>query len=289
MKKIKQISLQNVTDNFQDLNLQNGYIYIPDFKITEDLTQPYRSGYYCIGLLKEGEFMLQSNLTDYLIKSPAIMIVEPSTIKNWKIPTQHYKAESILIPDNFLQEKIIERNILTSFSDLSNTGAFLSPLTQDVFNQIRSMFEIINIYTPSESIFHKEIVHGVVYTIINIIGNLHDKNNQPVKTSGKINLKFRKLVAKHAFKERNIRFYADTLHVHPKYLSQIIQSETGFTAGKWIQNQVILEGKVLLQKEEMTIKEIADLLYFPDQSTFGKYFKKYAAMSPGEYRESIKK
>jgi len=32
---------------------------------------------------------------------------------------------------------------------------------------------------------------------------------------------------------------------------------------------------------------VAEKLNFPDQSTFGRYFKKHAGMSPKEYKKKI--
>ena len=39
-----------------------------------------------------------------------------------------------------------------------------------------------------------------------------------------------------------------------------------------------------LQSTGMSLKEIADKYHFPDQSFFGRYFKKHTGMSPKEYR-----
>ena len=38
------------------------------------------------------------------------------------------------------------------------------------------------------------------------------------------------------------------------------------------------------QRCSLSLKEIADRYNFPDQSFFGRYFKKHTGMSPKEYR-----
>ena len=45
----------------------------------------------------------------------------------------------------------------------------------------------------------------------------------------------------------------------------------------------------MLRDTELSIKEIADRLSFPDQSTFGKFFKKHFGESPLGYRSKITK
>ncbi len=41
----------------------------------------------------------------------------------------------------------------------------------------------------------------------------------------------------------------------------------------------------MLKSSHMTIQQIAGELNFPNQSFFGKYFKRMTGMSPKEYRE----
>ncbi|WP_366518190.1 helix-turn-helix domain-containing protein, partial [uncultured Mucilaginibacter sp.] len=46
----------------------------------------------------------------------------------------------------------------------------------------------------------------------------------------------------------------------------------------------VLEAKVLLRNYEISIAQVAEEINFPDQSSFGKYFKKHTGFSPSEYR-----
>ncbi len=287
MNNVNQFSLQNLTESLKDIKLPHGYLYIADFKVTPELVEPYRSEYYCIGLVEEGNLTLQSNFTTQEIKGPSIIFVEPYTVKNWVLPLEPYRAQSILISNFFLQEKLIESNIITAFSGLSDTGVFMEYLTPDILIQVRASFEIIKANTPPDSFFHTEIVRGAVYTLVNIIGGQFIKNRQQIKSLTKINLRFRKALIEHAIKERDIRFYAELLHIHPKHLGRVVKVETGITAGRWIQNQVVLEAKIHLQNLSLSIAQVAGILNFPDQSTFGKYFKKYAGMNPQKYRQYI--
>ncbi len=88
--------------------------------------------------------------------------------------------------------------------------------------------------------------------------------------------------------ERTVVYYAQHLHISPYYLSGIIKKETGKTALEWLTLFTINLSKHYLADTEMSIKEIADTLHFPDQSTFGRYFKHHMGCSPGEYRQSTK-
>ena len=57
---------------------------------------------------------------------------------------------------------------------------------------------------------------------------------------------------------------------------------------EWLTLFTINLSKHYLADTEMSVKEIADTLHFPDQSTFGRYFKQHMGCSPGEYRRGVK-
>lgn len=86
--------------------------------------------------------------------------------------------------------------------------------------------------------------------------------------------------------ERSVGFYADRLHLTPKYLTTLLRTTTGRTATQWIDDYVVLEAKNLLKYSSMNIQEVAYYLHFPNQSFFGKYFKQHTGMTPSAYRAS---
>lgn len=53
---------------------------------------------------------------------------------------------------------------------------------------------------------------------------------------------------------------------------------------QWIETFTILQAQHSFRLTKLSIKEIAYKLHFPDQSVFGRYFKKHCGVSPSEYR-----
>jgi AraC-like DNA-binding protein len=84
--------------------------------------------------------------------------------------------------------------------------------------------------------------------------------------------------------ERRVGWYADQLCVTNKYLTEAVKSVSNRTPNEWINSYTTLEIKVLLKNSAMSVKEIADLLNFPNQSFLGKYFKEKTGISPTTYR-----
>lgn len=91
-------------------------------------------------------------------------------------------------------------------------------------------------------------------------------------------------VYEHCHRERTVQFYADEQHLSPYYFSTIIRGKSGKSALQWIENVTMTYARQYLNDSAMSIKQIAEHLNFPDQSTFGRYFKHREGCSPSEYR-----
>ena len=49
---------------------------------------------------------------------------------------------------------------------------------------------------------------------------------------------------------------------------------------------MLLEAKALLQNQQLSVAQIADLLHFADQSAFGRFFRKSIGLSPTAYKQA---
>lgn len=56
------------------------------------------------------------------------------------------------------------------------------------------------------------------------------------------------------------------------------------TPSEWLAAFTLGEACRLLAHTQKSVKEIAELLHFPEQFTFRKYFKTYIGVSPRAYR-----
>ncbi|MTG97219.1 MULTISPECIES: helix-turn-helix domain-containing protein [Myroides] len=287
MKDIKWETLDRLKAGFKELEAKGEFIYMPTINLDYYPGEPYRSNYYGIGLLEQGEITFYIDLTRYHIQAPAIIFADTTSIKRWDKTKRTYEMRTILFSEDFMQSKLIENNVLNSFSDLSSLGGCVTQLNEVEFTNFLTLFKVIDSRVNSDNPFHIEVVRGAIYSMINEVAYMYEKYGNQTKALHSLDLRFREAVAKHCKQQRSVQFYAEYLHVHPKYLSHVISTETGMTASEWIQSQVVLEAKVLLQDHTISVGTIAEVLNFPDQSTFGKYFKKYAGISPSNYRENL--
>lgn len=100
---------------------------------------------------------------------------------------------------------------------------------------------------------------------------------------------FLKLAADKSERESNIDFYSDTLCVSRQYLSMIVKKKIGVPVGEYIADMRYEKAIKLIKDTKLTLQQIADMMNFSDQSSFGKFFKRHCGQSPQMYRKSLKK
>lgn len=87
---------------------------------------------------------------------------------------------------------------------------------------------------------------------------------------------------------RNIEYYAENLHITPRYLYKICKESIQMTPKECIDYITSGSAKRMLLTTNLTTQQIALELNFPDQATFGQYFKRNVGMSPSEFRNRYK-
>src|SRR5699024_12089769 len=66
------------------------------------------------------------------------------------------------------------------------------------------------------------------------------------------------LIMKFYKENRSVAFYADKLHITPKYLTMVVKEVSGMSAKDWITEYILQEIKFLLKNSSLNIQEIAD-------------------------------
>lgn len=95
--------------------------------------------------------------------------------------------------------------------------------------------------------------------------------------------RFLTLVSLYYMKNRSVQFYADKISITSKYLSSVVNSFTGCSASVVIDRYVVYRLKQVLYANNLNIKTISSQYNFPNQSFFGRYFKRVTGMSPYDY------
>lgn len=234
---------------------------------------------------KSGVIDMNIDMTQRTAEAPSMIIT---------MPTQH--VECLAISPNF---EALMINMSDRFIDMLN----ITSRTQ-VFMILRNnpviQLDYKTIYAAEgyREIIRQSISHTTNPYRLEVVENFtraffyaggfyfHELlGDRPTSFQNSIVERFVELVRNNYRQQRRVGFYADKLCITPKYLSKVIKQSSGQSAVEWIDSYVILEAKALLKSSYKTIQQIAMELNFPNQSFFGKYFKRLTGISPKEYRE----
>lgn len=135
----------------------------------------------------------------------------------------------------------------------------------------------------------KSLQQAFCYEVLEAYFNCVPLKELPQNRQEKIFNRFLMSVFNHCVNERSVTFYANEQHLSPNYLSSVVKAQSERTAIQWIETFTILKAQHYLGSTKLSVKEIAYELNFPDQSVFGRYFKKHLGISPSAYRNNIEK
>lgn len=230
-----------------------------------------------------GHCNLKINLENYEVEAPSLITIMPGQIVEPVAASQNFSAIIIALSKRFI-DMINLPGWQQNYLQMYNHPA--QPLDESQVNAMRFFFTVLHHAASDEdNPFRLQVIENMIRVFY--YGGVsrmkqHDTNTSTFKNG--IVERFMNLVREHYREERLIGFYADKLCITPKYLSKVVKEHTGRSAGEWIERHVILEARAMLQSSDMTIQQISSSLNFPNQSFFGKYFKRATGLSPKQYR-----
>ena len=251
--------------------------------------EPYRAESYAIVYIKEGGVKLNAGLASWDVKAPSIITLGPSVIRYFTKSSDLLKMDVIFFKDTFLLERYADPFLLTRFDFFENSDLHVLPLTESGLIKFSKIFELIKLTQATANYHQTEIIRSYIFALAYEIDAYYRRHISSTSSSikGHLLAKFRLLLSRNYTREHKLDFYADHLHVTPKSLSAAIKKKTGRSAGKWINDIIILEAKVLLQNKTLTVSQVSGMLNFSDQSVFGKFFRAGTGISPVEYRKKF--
>lgn len=123
------------------------------------------------------------------------------------------------------------------------------------------------------------LVNGLVYGAYEMCGAARLENlSLDSSRSRELFRNFMELLHEHLTREHEVQFYAGKLCISSKYLTQVSKGMIGRTPKQIIDETLMHEAMKLLDKNNSSIQDISVSLGFPDQSYFGRFFKRLKHM-----------
>lgn len=256
---------------------------------------PHRLDPGCLLFVTEGTADVTINLLHTVIHKHNIVTLMPGSIVQLTNHSDDFNAEILIFSREIIKDisfiksafpyiEIIRDNpVLTVSNDYAELMADYYSILSRLYRKLKK-----DVVDKGGNIMQNllfSFFHGVIalYERISI-----NNDNSPSSRGDEIIRELRNLIIAHYQKERSLSFYADKLHLTPKYLSEVCKRMTGKRVADFISELVIFDAQSQLKSTTLTILQISDSLNFPNPSFFSTYFKQHTGMSPKEYRNSGK-
>ncbi|KAI9449251.1 helix-turn-helix domain-containing protein [Russula earlei] len=263
-KKIAQLTLQKFAELYAHHSINADFFITEERQLLTLSEHPYRSGGYIIGICTSGWAQVEVNLQTFEARPGALLMATPFHILRIHSASDDFLCRFLVFSTDFLAEQHNNSLFVESFNFFKTTAV---PV---IYNDgpggavILQMLGFIELALKDEgNSYHAQICQSILTTMLYVIADLYDK---------------------HHVIQRTVHFYAEQLFVSSKHLTETVKEVTGKTAGEWIDEAIILEAKVVLHNSGIGVAEVANSLHFPDQSSFGKFFKKHTGYSPSQFR-----
>lgn len=282
---IKDIGIDNIPNDSIVIGEDLALVPINHTSIAEGHHEPRKMKHAVIAVYTSGHCRMRINLNDYDIESPMLLTLMPGQIIEQMECSPNLQGYAIALSKRFIDMLNLpgwQQRYMAMYNNPLNV------ITSDLMQPIRIFYAILyRAAENEENPFRLQVIENLIRVFYyGGLGSFRTPEQSEAPYKNSVVEHFMELVQEHYREERLIGFYADKLCITPKYLSKLVKEHTGRSAGDWIENHVILEARAMLQSSDMTIQQIAATLNFPNQSFFGKYFKRVTGMSPKQYRNA---
>ncbi|MGM9813049.1 MAG: helix-turn-helix domain-containing protein [Muribaculaceae bacterium] len=243
----------------------------------------------------KGKIKLEMNKMTIVGKRNDMIVCPPNLVLSNSKTSTNFEGNAIVLSNDFLLSIISNERI--KWAKVFNNR--ISPLVHldEEFIRVLDIYE--KLLLKRVTVYHGRMFEAVVsHLTMAFLCELQcytekqglDGYDSPVPVR-QCDVLFKKLItmvnnniSSSTIPNRSIQYYATELNVTPKYLTHVCKLCSGQTAKELIDSILINRIEYLLLRSDLSVKEIAMQLGFPDVSNFGRYVKTKLGVSPRSIR-----
>ncbi len=255
-----------------------------------DIEQLHTAQFFILIFITEGQGYHTIDFTDYRYEKGTILTIRKDQIHKFFKNTSA-KGYILLFTDGFLVsylEKIESQKTIRLFNEfLGNPKIKLSKKDN---LEIRAIIDRLGgEYFTKMDDYSLGIIRSELHILITKLYRIKSVSNQIVSEKKYLQefITLQELVEQKAKETTRVSDYAKMIGVSTKTLNNICKSIVNSTAKEFIDDVCTKQIKRLLINTTLSITEIAYESGFEEPTNFYKYFKRQAAMSPDQYRNSF--
>ena len=256
------------------------------------LNDPVRVNALQVLLVLEGSIDLSIDYVLFQASTNTVVTIMPTHITKVMKYSPNFKGRLMAVSRAFLEQSMMPNHSssMIQYMKIRKNPTILLQ-ESEIKTLDESMLRLRQTILQTSHHLQRLLIQNTLMVFFIEMGNIFSERkeyNTPPSLTRKEELfeSFLRILYMYCKEQHVVSFYAEQLYITPQYLSLILKELTGRSANKWIDEALMQEAKILLKAPQATVQQVADALHFSDQSTFGKFFKKHAGMSPMEYRKN---
>lgn len=249
----------------------------------------------------KGKLTITIDSETVVARSHDLLVCRPHTIFGKYTVSSNFDCSVVALSKDFIYNII--SNVRIKWVNIASTRTPLLHLDDNMVRLVNNYYNLVgssivanmNVFNPMSARYLTFALLEELKSYALRIGAIpvEQLDENPVRQSDVIFKRFITLASKAMAEEtnpsRSIQYYAEMLNVSPKYLTHVCKVCSGDTAKNIIGKMLIKRIETLLLYNDMSIKEIAMQLGFPDVSNFGRYVKAKLGESPRAIRSRARK
>lgn len=254
--------------------------------ISDENRREYQQFILCLGgscrfVFNEQTFEMKEGTCTVILSNRFLGSVEPSN---------DFKCQILSAEEGFLRQSIPNHPYIVQ-GMLSFYKHPVMELTEEEFKQCRKHCQHIQKRAENKAYtFYEDMLRTMVRMFLLDLYDMHarmHKSESLSKSAASIMSKFIDMLQEKEYRNnREVAYYAEKLCVVPKYLSEVSNKISGFSASYWINRYTAHDIHEILNKNKNTPAEIAKMFHFTSTSYFNRYVKRYLGAYPSELRQN---
>ena len=237
----------------------------------------------------EGSFVFHEKC-HHIVKNDLVVMPDPTRAKNLAA-APGMRVEWFAADYKFLQNQLPTNNYSIGGSISLNQDPVIKLTDRQANLLLADFHRLRDRMDDRELLFYRELMGSLCLTMMYDIFEPHAQRATTDPHTDRTAYIVRQLMdllsTGISRTEREVSYYAERLHVSPKYLSATVKRVTGNSVSSFINRHTVPILKKYLNDERLSLTQIADRMNFTSLSYFSRYCTKHLGLSPSEYRRSL--
>ncbi|MEM7797893.1 MAG: helix-turn-helix domain-containing protein [Chloroflexota bacterium] len=261
----------------------------------------FRHEFYAIAIRVDGDGAAYTGYVRDFPQGSTVFFNSPFQIISWDI-SPNWEGYYLMFSQEFVAQFPVFNNLLEDFPYLRIEKSI--PFEIDP----RDLTIIVQLFAKIHQEYHGnhadkfQIISAYVWLMLNYVRRyfVEQLSAETISTEVrradlKLYARFQTLIETTFRKEADISedaapqsvgHYAGELSVHPNHLNAVVRNISGQTALSLIHQHTLQMAKTYLVQTNMSVREIADALFFESSNYFSRFFKRHTTLSPLAYRKT---